>query len=65
MLADSEKKEEDADGRVVFRKPTKRPNESSSETEIRSKIEKKESSMKKVKNKTLLSFDDEEDDDSS
>ncbi|CAL8086881.1 unnamed protein product [Orchesella dallaii] len=55
---------EDSSGRVVFKKPTKRPLEASKESdEIRSKLEKRESSMKKVNNKTLLSFDDEEDDD--
>jgi len=55
---------EDSSGRVVFKKPTKRPLESNKESdEIRSKLEKRESSMQKVNNKTLLSFDDEEDDD--
>jgi len=52
-------------GRVMFKKPTKRPVEASSEENgIRNKLKKKESSMKKVQNKTLLSFDDEKDDDS-
>ncbi|ODM94213.1 hypothetical protein Ocin01_12466, partial [Orchesella cincta] len=56
---------EDSSGRVMFKKPAKRPLEPSKEDaeKIRSKLEKRESSMKKVNNKTLLSFDDEEDDD--
>jgi hypothetical protein len=51
----------------LFKKPSKRSaaeaKEEDPENPIQAKIEKRESTSKKVKNKSLLSFDDEEDDD--
>ncbi|OXA47092.1 uncharacterized protein KIAA1143 homolog [Folsomia candida] len=58
-------KEEDADsdGKIAFKKPVKRPAVQDEADKIKKKLEKKESQMAPVKNKSLLSFDDEEDDD--
>lgn len=58
----------DLSEKITFKKPTKRTAEEDAEDEaekIKSKLEKKEaeSGKVKVKNKSLLSFDDEEDDD--
>lgn len=53
-------------GKIVFKKPTKRKS-SETEKDLKSKDDRKKSkptsAMKKVKNKSLLSFDDEEGED--
>ena len=58
---DKEDQEEEspADGKIVFKKPTKRKSETPGKTEPK----KKKSGGKKIKNKSLLSFDEEEGDD--
>lgn len=56
----------DKGSKIIFKKPTKRKS-SETEKDLQSKDDRKKSkpasSMKKVKNKSLLSFDDEEDGD--
>lgn len=58
-----------ADGRIVFKKPVKRPSSVKLNTSSKKKKEEKEktssssSKGKKVKNSSLLSFDDEDGDD--
>ncbi|KAL9974190.1 hypothetical protein ACROYT_G011201 [Oculina patagonica] len=64
---DAERKDSTEDGgKIVFKKPTKRKS-SDSEKDLKSKADKKKSkpasTMKSVKNKSLLSFDEEEDED--
>ena len=65
---DGERKDDIEDtGKIVFKKPTKRKS-NSTEKDLNSKAvdrkkSKTKSTMKSVKNKSLLSFDEEEDED--
>lgn len=65
---DAERKDSTEDGgKIVFKKPTKRKS-SDSEKDLKSKADNRKkskptSTMKSVKNKSLLSFDEEEDED--
>lgn len=67
VLLPEEDTEQDDDGKIKFRKPVKRQNEAKSDLQTSSSKkqkankEKKKSTAREVKNSSLLSFDDEED----
>ncbi|XP_033124772.1 uncharacterized protein KIAA1143 homolog [Anneissia japonica] len=68
-IEDFMKEKERGDAKIVFKKPTKRPSDesevnTSSTKKKKEKKDKEKSKMKKIKNNSLLSFGDEEEEES-